>query len=409
MALAPLPSMAAPAKRGKRSKRAKTSTEAPAEPATDGKTIAMFRFAGAEAGADLRSSTVIAFQGEGYAVKSVALELAEASGKVKCPAGEPEGAECLKKVGEWLNNNPKTAADYLVFGGVTTGSPGSAKITVFDIKGDKVVKSFDAGLSAGDLIAPLVLPKAVVISVDENITPRTPATDEEKQIIALLDEPEKTPEEVAAEKREIEEAQAAAEKALQDQVIDTSTITADLKEDFEAFCRTGKRKKRESREDPKDLRPKCSRGPFWGYWQPRAWVALTLTSGAAIGTIAFYSAALAARGPYKDAVDAVDAFKADVGGDPGTDPTLDPNGEYVGLATEVSKTGSTMRRRAIYGDAFLGGTVLLGGVLAIIIWQDRRDAKNFIKQEKALRSVADFTVTPIVTRDTQGAGVSFRF
>ena len=68
-----------------------------------------------------------------------------------------------------------------------------------------------------------------------------------------------------------------------------------------------------------------------------------------------------------------------------------------------------MRRRAVFGDAFLGGTVLLGGVLAIIIWQDRRDAKNYIKSEKALRAVSDFTVAPIVTRDTQGIGARFKF
>ena len=27
-------------------------------------------------------------------------------------------------------------------------------------------------------------------------------------------------------------------------------------------------------DDPKDLRPVCKRGPFFGYWQTRAWVAL---------------------------------------------------------------------------------------------------------------------------------------
>ena len=409
LALSPLPLLAAPSKRGKRSKAA--ATTAASAPATDGKTIAMFRFGGGEAGVDLRSSTVLAFQGKAFTVKSVALELAEASAKVKCPSTEPQGAECLVKVGEWLNANPKTAADYLVFGAVTTGSPGAAKITVFDIKGAKVVKDFGSAMAAGDLIVPLVLPNAVVTSVQENIEPPGPVTDEEKTILALLDEPEKTPEEIAAEEREIQEAQDAAAKALQDQVIDTSTITVDLKDDFEAFCRTGKRNKRETKEDPKDLRPKCQRGTFWGYWQPRTWVALTLTSGAAAATGLMYGLSLAARGPYKDAVSDLDAYNGSVTGDPRTDPNAATNGgqRYDALATEVSQTGATMRRRAVFGDVLLGATVLLGGVMGIMIFQDRSDAKRFIKEEKALRSISNVHVGPMLSKDTKGMGLGFTF
>lgn len=404
LAIAPAPLLAAPAKRGKKAK----ATAAAAEPATDGKTIAMFRFAGAEAGADLRGKMVLKFQEGGYSVKSVALELPEASAKVKCPADAAEGDACLAKIGEWLNANPKTAADYLVWGGLDGTQSTTA---IYDIKAAKVVDRFETTMAQGDLIAPLVLPQAVVTAVDHSIEPPPPATEEELAAVAALDEPDKTPEELAAEQREIEEAQKAAEQALQDQVVDTSQIEADLKEDFEDFCRTGKRKKRKTKEEPKDLRPKCQRGPFWGYWQPRTWVALTLTSGAAVATGLMYGLALGARGPYTDAVDALDAYNASVGGDPTRDPNLVDNGDarYDALATEVSQTGSVMRRRAIVGDVLLGTTVLLGGVMAIMIFQDRSDAKKFIREEKALRSISNLRVGPILTKDTQGAGASFRF
>ena len=118
--------------------------------------------------------------------------------------------------------------------------------------------------------------------------------------------------------------------------------------------------------------------------------------------------ALVARGPYKDAVDELDAYNAQAGGDPRRDPNAAADG-YDALATEVSRTGSIMRRRAIVGDVLLGTSVLLGGVLAIIIYQDRTDAKRFIKEEKSLRAISDLRVGPILTRETQGLGMGFRF
>ncbi len=194
-------------------------------------------------------------------------------------------------------------------------------------------------------------------------------------------------------------------------MISTDEIEADLKADFESVCRNEPRKKRESKDDPKDLRPACKRGPFWGYWQPRAWVALGLTVGAGLGSAALYSMALAGRGPYNDSVDALDAYNASVGGDARTDPNLATNGDqsYDALATEVSRTGSIVRRRAIVGDVLLGTTVLLTGVLAIIVYQDRSDAKRFIKEEKSLRAISDLKVGPMITRESKGVGLGFRF
>jgi hypothetical protein len=377
-------------------------------PATDGKTVALMRFTGDPASADLRVDVQSALNEGGYTVTTVALDVADAAKRIKCK-DEPTSDGCLEALGKWLNNSPKTAADYIVFGSVDGGTQKQAEIVIYSVKDNKRVKTLRPMLGTGDLILPIVLSGAIGRALNEAANPPAPATAEEQKILDTLDEPEKTPEEIAAEEQALEDAKKRAEDVAAGAAANIEDVEVDLKADFKDFCREGKRKKRESREDPKDLRPKCQRGPFWGYWQPRAYVALALTSAAAIGTIAFYSAALAARGPYNDAVDAVDAYNAEVGGDPSTDPRLANDDQYVVLATEVSSTGTTMRRRAVFGDAFLGGTVLLGGVLAIIIWQDRRDAKNYIKSEKALRAVSDFTVAPIVTRDTQGIGARFKF
>lgn len=380
----------------------------PAEPATDGRTIGVMRFTGSPAATELRATLQPSLEDAGYTVRGIALELGDAAKKVKCK-GDSESDECLAALGKWLNANPKTAADFILFGSVSENN--DVKLVMFDVAKSQRVTTFDTRFNEGDLILPIVLPQALVTALQEHQTPPPPATKEELADIAALDEPEKTPEEIAAEEAAIAKAQEDAAAAQQDQVIDTDEIQADLKDDFDAFCRNEPRKKRESRDEPRDLRPACKRGPFWGYWQPRAWVALGLTSGAALGTAAMYTMALVARGPYGDARDALDAYNTAVGGDPRRDPNLITNGDqsYDALATEVSRTGSIVRRRAIVGDVLLGTTVLLGGVLGIIIYQDRTDAKRFIKEEKSIKAISDVRVAPMLSREAQGMGMSFRF
>jgi hypothetical protein len=380
--------------------------KAAAQPATDGKTIGLMRFSGDPKANEIRETLKSSLEGKGFKVKSVALEMSAAASKVKCK-GEPMSDACAESVSKWLNASPKTAADMLVFGKVGPAPTHTAEIVVFDAKAGKPVDRWKANLGTEDLILPVALPLAVVTGIEHHVEPPPEATEEEKEILANLDEPEKTPEEIQAEKDALA---AVEEKATEEglgQAKKVKDVEVDLKADFKAFCREGKRKKRETRDDPKDLRPKCQRGPFWGYWQPRAWVALGLTSGLAIGTIAFYSLALAARSPYKKAVDDLEAYEAMLENDPTRVPP--PDGTYTVLATEVSRTGATMRERAIVGDVLLGATVLVGGVLGIIIYQDRRDAKEFLKQEKALKMVGDVHVGPLLTKDVRGLGASFRF
>jgi len=380
-------------------------------PATDGRTIALMRFSGAST-IDLRTGIQSTLEEKGWSLKSVALDLAAAAAKVKCK-GEATSLECLDAVGKWLNSNPKTAADYIIHGSYIAGTPNRAAIVVYDIGKKAMVRSFDVTLTEGDLIGPVVLPPTLATALDEYLTPPAPMTADEQKLVAQLDEPDKTQEEIEAEAKEITDAEQAAAKAASAGIeIDTENIPVDLEADFKDFCRTGPRNKRKTRDDPKDLRPSCKRGPFWGYWQPRAWVAMGLTIGAGVGTIALYSAALAARGPYNDSVDALDGYLDEVGGDPRRDPNFATNGtqSYDALATEISRTGSVVRSRALIGDVLLGSTALLAGVLTIIIFQDRADAKNYIKQEKGLRAISKtIRIAPMVSKQGGGMGMGLKF
>ncbi|MBC8074362.1 MAG: hypothetical protein IAG13_38940 [Deltaproteobacteria bacterium] len=393
-----------------------TAWAAPAKPAatapaTNGRTIAMLRFSGTSS-TDLRASIQSSLEEKSYTVKPVALDLAAAAAKVKCKA-DPASDECIVAIGKWLNSNPKTAADFIVHGRYVAGTPNRAEVVVFDIAKGALVRRFDVNVTDGDMIAPVVVPMAIAQSLEDYITPPGPITEQEQAILDALDEPDKTPEEIAAESKAVTDAEdAAAKAAAENQVIDTSSIQVDLKADFKDFCRTGPRTKRKTKEDRKDLRPKCQRGPFFGYWQPRAWVALGLTLGSLAGMAAFYGAALAARGPYNDATDELDDYLADVAPrDPRKDPTAATNGDqsYDALATEVSRTGSIVRRRAIIGDVLLGTSAVLFGVLAIIVFQDRTDAKNFIREEKGLRMISRIKAAPIFTKGGGGFGLGLTF
>jgi len=209
-----------------------------------------------------------------------------------------------------------------------------------------------------------------------------------------------------AEGTAIKAAQAKVDAGIQDNV-DTSGVTVDLKKDFKDFCRTGPRKPRVNKDDPKDLRPACKLGPKFGYFQTRAWVALGLTAGALVATGIFYSLGMAARKPYKDSVNTLTMSGLD-----GTDPTT--SDQYTALASDVAQKGFTMRRRFIGGDVALLTTVLLGAVLGIIIYQDRTDAKEFIKQEKSLKVISGFRPKnfrggPVLSTQMQGMSFGFDF
>lgn len=386
-------------------------------PTTVSGTVALLRFAGPAE--NLRTEVQTSLEEGGLTVKSVALTIEAAAKKAKCKKGEVSDS-CLETIGKWLNKSAKTASDYIVYG-EGTEEAGAKKVTViiYDIAKGERVDPVNATLYPDDFIAPLVVPTAVTRSLSEHIVPPGPITPDEQEILDTLDEPAKTPEEIAQEKRQLEEAQQKAGEIDASSLLDPSQIEVDLRADFKEFCREGKRKpttKDENGAKVKDLRPACKRGPFWGYLQARSWVAVGLTAAAGAATIGFYGAALAAMGPYNDAVDELEDWKGRVNDAAGgnVDPSRDPNWNcfdgqcYADLAGEVSDQGAAMRQRAIIGDALLGTTAFLFGVTAIIIFQDRRDAKNWIRDEKWQKAVTNVRLSPMMGR-VNGASFGFDF
>jgi hypothetical protein len=379
-------------------------------PATVGGVVGLMRFTGdPDAASGMRSSVQSELETAGYTVKGVALDIEAASAKVKCRGGPDD---CVGKVAEWLIKGAKGGASYnfLVYGTWNTDPSKPSKLTVYDVAQKKKVAEITSAGTTDDLILPLALPRELAANLRDYQSPPAPATEAELKVIAELDEPSKTPEELRAEADAIKKAQDAVDSGMSE-AIDTSGVSVDLKKDFKAFCRTGPRKPRVNKDDPKDLRPACKLGPRFGYFQTRGWVALGLTGGALVATGIFYSLGLAARGPYKDSVSKLEDAMAGGGYDP-----LNPQDSeaYTELAADVAAKGNTMRRRFIGGDVALLTTVLLGAVLGIIIYQDRTDAKEFIRQEKSLKAISrlrpqNFRGAPMIGRSMQGVSFGFDF
>lgn len=405
VALAPLPTLAAPPAEGD---AAPADAGAAAADAEDiGGTVALMKFDG-DPGDELRYAVQSGLTDAGYEVSAIRVGPAEAAKKVKCKEID---AACRGKIAKFLTKNSKKELRFYVYGVTSPENGATTTIVVYDIAKDKTVKEFNYTRSDDDFIVALSLPQAIGAAVNDYQSPRAPMTAEEQQIIATLDEPEKTAEEIAEEERALEKAAEEARRGF-NQGFDAGEQDVDLRADFKDFCRTGPREdKVVENEDgttdrERDMRPVCKRGPFFGYWQPRAWVALGLTVGTAGAMGVMYGLALAARSEWSSAKDDLDAAIAN-GTASADDPNI-PNNQYADLAGAVSESGKQVQRRAIVGDVFLGATILLGGVLGVIIYQDRSQAKDWLAREKELR-LSDVRVGPMMTEGGGGAAASFRF
>lgn len=400
LALAPIPALAAPPDDG---------GDAAAEPAaTVGGNVAILKFTG---GGDVpdawRGKVKEGLEYNGYTANYIKVSIDDAASKNKCRNVDDA---CLAKVGAYLNKNSRTAYDFYVYADLPAGGQGS--IVIYDIAKGTRVTEMAVAIADGDYILPEIIGPNVARRLAQYQQPPAPATDEEKAYIASLDEPDKTPEEIAAEKKRLEEAEAEA-LANYNANVQAGEQTVDLRDDFKEFCREGKREDKEVQNPDgtvskeRDLRPKCSRGPVFGYWQPRAWVALTLTIGSGAGMGVMYGMASAARSDWSTARDNLQSS-----GLSATDPAdndCDSGECYQNLAGEVSDATAKIRTRAIVGDVLLGSTVLLAGVLAIIIYQDRQAAKGYIGREKELRALSNFRLAPVFSTTMQGAAVGFDF
>ncbi|MGB1276674.1 MAG: hypothetical protein ACPG77_13075, partial [Nannocystaceae bacterium] len=373
----------------------------PRGPAAADGVVGLMRFGGDPAGNDLRAAIQQSFEAESFTVKGVALDLETAAKKVKC-RGEIDDA-CVGKIGQWLNKKGKTQPPYtyLIYGTYGSGDEGKVtSVVVYDLTNNVRVQEIYATYSSDDFIIPLMLPKEVVAKVKTHIEPLPPISAEEQKLIDEVDGG-LTPEDIEAQKAA--EAQAEADIASRPTgPIDTSGIKVDLKKDHKKYCRNEKRKKRKSKDDPKDLRPSCKLGPTFGYWQTRSWVALGLTTGALAASGILYIAGLAKRGSYKTAVSDLEAAALD--------PTIPANSQaYTDLGSDVAAKGGAMRKMLVGGDIALATGVVLGGVLAVIIYQDRSEAKAWIKEEKALAGIRNLRVSPMIGKGFQGASLGFHF
>jgi hypothetical protein len=397
LAAAPVPTLAAPP--------ADEAEPAAAEPAASGN-VAILKFDGdAYKANDFRARVQSSLAAQGYTANFIKRSIDEAAQKNKCKSVD---AGCLEKIGAYLNKNSTTTYDYFVW--ATIPEQGTATLSIYDVKGKKTVVDLSMLTSPNDYILAEVVGAAVAQRLVDTQVPRSPATEEEQQMLATLDEPNETPEEIAAREAAL---LAAMDEAGQNfnAGVDLGEQEVDLKKDFDEFCRTGKREDKEVEADDgeitkeRDLRPACKRGPVFGYFQPRAWVALTLTLGSAATMGAMWGLAAAARSDWGKAKDELEAS-----GLSATDPNnrCDDGVCYEDLAGAVSDATGQIRRRAIVGDVFLGATVLLTGVLAIIISQDRQAAKGFISREKELRALSNLRIAPVFG-ETNGAALGFEF
>lgn len=396
--LSPLPVLA--------SAPAKDKAEEPAAAATVGGRVALLRFDGnSSSGAELRESLDYAMQADGYIVKGIKRSGEEAAKKNKCTFGD---ADCYEKIGKYLNKNAKTPFDFYVAGaGASEG--GEGKVVIYDIVNNKVVGEMSYTGTPDDIILIYTLPGAVSKALREYQVPAQAMTDAEKKIIAQLDEPEKTAEEMKADQEALDKA-AQAGTASYNANINAGEQQVDLKKDFETYCRTGPREDKEETDLQgevtviRDARPVCKRGAFFGYWQPKAYVVLTLTGLAAVGTGLMYGLALGAKGDWNEAKTALEES-----GTSGVDPDSQNGTLYRELASDVTDASHRVRNNALTGDVLLGTTLVFGGLLGIIIWQEREQAKTYIQEQKELKAIGDLHVAPVLGRGTVGLTGGFRF
>jgi len=380
---------------------------APAEENTPtGGLVALLRFEGEEAGAvEYREYLQTSLAEAGFEVKGIKRSGGEAAQKNKCTLGEDA---CHEKIAKYLNKNAKTPFDFYAYG-IVPEDGGTGTIVVYDIGATKVVTSKTFTRSMSDQILPLMLPAAVTVALTEYQTPRPAITAEEQAIVDTLDEPEKTAEEIAAEKKAIQDAEAAGIAAY-NASFDAGSQEVDLKKDFETYCRNGPREDKISTDTngdevvDKDMRPVCKRGPVFGYWQPKAFAVLGLTVGAAAATGALYGMALGARGEWSKAKSDLE----DSGLTPDTPDECSGDVCYTDLAMAVSEAQAKVRRRAIIGDALLGTTAVMAGLLTIIIFQERSQAKRFLQEQKEL-NISDLRVGPMMGAGSYGASAGFSF
>ena len=299
------------------------------------------------------------------------LKAKDAVAVVECGARPTD--DCLASASARLHA-AGIAFDVLVTGTVERGVQGGVHVVVFDARAGVRLALISTTYADGDDVTPIVVPERVVAAIAD--LERGPET----EAVAGLDEPDKSSAQLARESERIERAQRDAERRVRAQLAETIDVPVDLKRDFRSVCRSGPRRVR-LRDDP---RPRCERGPFFGYWQPRSWVTLGLASAALVTTGVFYGLAAATREEHEEA-------------------------QAEGDEARIAETGAQLQQRALFGDIAIATTALLVGVLVISVVVDRYEAKRFVRATKVKRMLATLPVSVGVGRGSAGALLRLRF
>ncbi len=288
-----------------------------------GPTVEIAPFAGGTPAQELRDRIGEEIREEGF-------EVVEADASFLTEPFDPRPASLERIDGD-------SEARFVVFGRVA-GPQGAPLIEVVVAeRGQGVVERFEARWVEGDLILPLILPDAIATSIVHRIAPPPPPTDEERRVLERLDEP--------ARDEEHPRSPITGCILRRPDAVPSGPPRVDLRKDFEMFCRVGPRRGRD------DLRPVCKRGPVWGYVHRRTWVtgAATLLAGGATGAAFGLRTAGWSHGGARWA---------------GYD-----------VSAPLTAWGAT--------SAAITGTLL--GATVVLLVSDRRRARQYIRQERALR------------------------
>ncbi|MBC8072878.1 MAG: hypothetical protein IAG13_31440 [Deltaproteobacteria bacterium] len=266
--------------------------------------------------------------------------------------------------------------DVLVTGTVHYGVPDGVHLVAFDASTSATLEAITTSYLSGDEVAPVVVPQRLVAAIGGEVT-SPELSPREAEVMASLDEPPKSPEQLARETEQLALAEREATARAREELEYELHVPVHLRTDFREVCETGPRRGGE-RDTP---RPRCERGPFFGYWRPTSWVALGVASGALVATGVFYGLAAATRTQYRDALAADDEAR-------------------------IAETGAQMRQRALLGDVALATTGLVAGIMVISVVVDRFEAKRMVRSRKIERMLARFPIA--VTAGRHGAGAQLR-
>lgn len=179
-----------------------------------------------------------------------------------------------------------SAAPFVVLGEARAHEQGHDLRVVVHQRGEpEPVATFEARWVDGDLILPIVFPRAVTRAIEQRRHPPAPITARERQVLAHLDEPPSGDAGAPPLPRRSEvPGPLPPVRSPGD-----PDARIDLRRDFDRVCRSGRRQRR-ARGEPRELRPRCSLGPALGYVRPRTWAVASLLVASTLTSIASFQA-----------------------------------------------------------------------------------------------------------------------